>query len=114
MKILNSVFPHFNELETFFLNKRALGPLTWEWLYIKVYESIAPLKVQLRILKDQQIHKDLTWVMLTKLTGCRTSTNKTSDIRGRAILAARGMIWTNFGRGSQDDVSNIIYQCSTA
>ena len=34
-------------------NKRA-----WESLFIKVKESIAPLKVQLKILIDQHFHKD--------------------------------------------------------
>ena len=50
----------------------------------------------------------LNWVMLTKLTGCRTSTNKTCDIQGRAIFGRKRHNLNKLGRGSQDDATNII------
>ena len=46
--------------------------------------------------------------MLTKLTGCRTSTNKTCDIRGGAIFGRQRHNLNKLGRGSQDDATNII------
>ena len=47
--------------------------------------------------------------MLTKLTGCRSSTNKTSSIRGRAIFDRQGhKLNKKLGRGSQDEATNII------
>ena len=46
--------------------------------------------------------------MLIKLTGCRASTNKTSDIRGGAIFGHQGHNLNKLGRGSQDDAANII------
>ena len=52
---------------------------------------------------DQQFHVGLTWVMLTKLKGCRTSTNEISDIGGGAIFAHQGHNLNKLGRGSQDE-----------
>ena len=46
--------------------------------------------------------------MLTKLTGCRTSTNKTCDIRDRVIFVSQRHILNKLGRRSQDDATNII------
>ena len=46
--------------------------------------------------------------MLTKLKGCRTSTNKTCDIRSGAIFGRQRHNFNKLGRGSQDDATNII------
>ena len=46
--------------------------------------------------------------MLTKLTGCRISTNKTCDIRDGAIFGHQRHNLNKLGRGSQDDATNII------
>ena len=46
--------------------------------------------------------------MLTKLTGCRTSTNKTCDIHDGAILGRQIHNLNKVGRCSQDDATNII------
>ena len=43
-----------------------------------------------------------------KLTGCRTSTNKTCDIHGGIIFGRQGHYLNKLGRGSQDDATNII------
>ena len=51
---------------------------------------------------------DLTWVILTKLTGCRMSTNKTSDIQGGAKFGRQGHNLNKLGRGTQDGATNII------
>ena len=52
---------------------------------------------------DQQFHLDLTWVMLIKLTGCRTSTNRTIDIRDSVIFDGQWHNLNKHGRGSQDN-----------
>ena len=46
--------------------------------------------------------------MLTNLTWCRTSTNKTCVIRGRASFGRQKHNLNKLGRGSQDDATNII------
>ena len=45
--------------------------------------------------------------MLTKLTGCRTSTNKTCDNCSEAIFGRQRHNLNKLGRGSQDDATNI-------
>ena len=40
--------------------------------------------------------------MMTNLTGSRTSTNKTSDIRGRAILGRHGHNLNKLGEVSEE------------
>ena len=50
--------------------------------------------------------------MFTKYTGCRTSTSKTSDIRGRVIFGCQGYNLNKVGRGSQDNATNIISRSS--
>ena len=46
--------------------------------------------------------------MLTKLTGCRTLTNKTCDIQTEAIFGRQRHNLNKLGIGSQDDALNII------
>ena len=43
-----------------------------------------------------------------KITGCRTSTNKSSDICDRAIFGCQGHNLNKLDRGSQDGATNII------
>ena len=91
-------------------NKKQEGPgsLTWEWLFIKVLESIAPQQslavnfdISAVLLRLYMLKFPL--IMLTKLTACRTSflyisLSKTCDLHGGArVLAPMGIIWTNMG-----------------
>ena len=46
--------------------------------------------------------------MLTKLTGCRTSTSKTCDIHDGDIFGHQINNLNKVGRCSQDDATNII------
>ena len=81
----------FSELKT----RGSLGPgsLTWE----KSYEFDRST-VSLRF--------NMSYVI--KLTGRRTSTNKTSDIRGRAIFGCQWHKLNKLVKGSQDDATHII------
>ena len=81
-------------------------------MFIKVLESIAPFKDQLPCMNFDRSVVSLTlnmvtWVMLTKLTGCRTSTNQTCEIQAKAIFShqAEGYNFNKLGRGSQDDAT---------
>ena len=46
--------------------------------------------------------------MLTKITGCRTSTNKTCDIYSGAIFGRQRHKLNKLRGGLQDDATNII------